>query len=131
MRVYRDESSLLCTVLAMDSGFLIFAAAWLGGCTASFLGVVADRGWRGSMVGRSLCVCGTQIPFWWNIPVLSWLALRGRASCCKAVIPSRYVLTELAMATTGGLCALDGPYSAAVGLLISGAVVLRVSRTSS
>ncbi|QKE62186.1 prepilin peptidase [Aquipseudomonas campi] len=40
--------------------------------------------------------CGHQIKPWENIPVLSWLALRGKCSSCKAPISKRYPLVELA-----------------------------------
>jgi leader peptidase (prepilin peptidase)/N-methyltransferase len=48
------------------------------------------------MVPRSRCPnCGHQIKAAENIPVLSWLWLRGRCSACKARIPIRYLLIEL------------------------------------
>ena len=46
---------------------------------------------------RSRCgACGHQIRWYENIPLLSWLALRGRCSACKAPISVRYPLVELA-----------------------------------
>jgi leader peptidase (prepilin peptidase) / N-methyltransferase len=49
------------------------------------------------MVPRSRCPhCGHQITAEENIPVISWLALRGRCSACKAGISARYPLVELA-----------------------------------
>lgn len=52
---------------------------------------------------RSACPrCGHQIRAWENVPVLSWLFLRGRCSSCDARISSRYPLVE---ATTGALSA--------------------------
>lgn len=74
----------------------------------SFLTVVAHRVPRGESVvgGRSRCPeCGAQIAAYDNVPVLSWLALRGRARCCGARISPRYPLTELA---TGALFAAVG-----------------------
>ena len=48
------------------------------------------------MVPRSRCpACGQLISAWQNIPVISWLALRGRCANCKTRIPSRYPLVEL------------------------------------
>jgi leader peptidase (prepilin peptidase)/N-methyltransferase len=48
------------------------------------------------MVPRSRCPnCGHQIRAWENVPVLSWLALRGRCSACANPIPVRYPLVEL------------------------------------
>jgi leader peptidase (prepilin peptidase)/N-methyltransferase len=40
--------------------------------------------------------CGHQIKIWENIPVLSWLLLRGKCSNCKTPISLRYPLVELA-----------------------------------
>jgi len=40
--------------------------------------------------------CGYQIRPWENIPLLGWLALRGRCSSCRAPISARYPLVELA-----------------------------------
>lgn len=40
--------------------------------------------------------CGHEIRPWENIPVLSYLALRGKCSSCKAPIGKRYPLVELA-----------------------------------
>ncbi|MEZ5558815.1 MAG: A24 family peptidase [Pseudomonadales bacterium] len=48
------------------------------------------------LVPRSRCPqCGHQIRAWENIPVISWLALRGRCAGCRARISPRYPLVEL------------------------------------
>lgn len=76
---------------------LLFPAGLLIG---SFLTVVAHRVPRGESVvgGRSMCpACGAQIAARDNVPLLSWLWLRGRARCCDARIPARYPLTELSL----------------------------------
>jgi leader peptidase (prepilin peptidase)/N-methyltransferase len=45
---------------------------------------------------RSTCpACGHGIRAWENIPLVSWLALRGRCSACRARISARYPLVEL------------------------------------
>ncbi len=76
--------------------------AFVGGLlVGSFITVVAHRVPRGeSIVGpRSRCpACGVQIAAYDNVPVVSWLVLRGRARCCGASISPRYLLTELAVA---------------------------------
>ena len=67
----------------------------------SFATVVAHRVPRGEPVvgGRSRCPgCGAKIAAYDNVPVLSWLLLRGRCRGCGERIPVRYPLTELAMA---------------------------------
>lgn len=42
--------------------------------------------------------CGHKIRFWENIPVISWLILKGRCSSCQTHISWRYPLVELATA---------------------------------
>lgn len=55
---------------------------------------------------RSRCPhCGHAIHWYENIPVLSYLALRGRCSECKASISIRYPLVELACAALFAYCA--------------------------
>jgi leader peptidase (prepilin peptidase) / N-methyltransferase len=68
----------------------------------SFATVVAYRVPRHQSFvgGRSACPeCGRTIAAYDNIPVLSWLILRGRCRSCGAHISARYPLTELSMAT--------------------------------
>src|SRR5690606_25040897 len=42
----------------------------------------------------STCSCGKAIPFWNNLPVISWLILRGKASCCGGKISIQYPIVE-------------------------------------
>jgi leader peptidase (prepilin peptidase) / N-methyltransferase len=57
------------------------------------------------VVPRSRCPhCGHAIRWYENIPVLSWLALRGRCSACKAPISVRYPIVELVTAAFFALC---------------------------
>ena len=104
--------------------------ALLGLCIGSFLNVVIHRlplmlehGWKresAELLGvahedkppmtlatpRSRCPsCGHPIAWYENIPVASWLGLRGRCSACKTRISTRYPLVEL---LTGTLFALVG-----------------------
>lgn len=75
--------------------------AFVGGLVfGSFLTVVAYRVPRGESVvgGRSHCPrCGAQIAAYDNVPVFSWLVLRGRSRCCGERISARYPLTELTL----------------------------------
>ncbi len=77
------------------------AAAWLafmGLAIGSFLNVVIYRLPRDLSVvsPRSRCPnCGHQLPWYENIPVFSWVALRGRCSQCKTPISPRYAIVEL------------------------------------
>ena len=67
----------------------------------SFATVVAHRVPRREsfVAGRSRCPhCGSRIAAYDNIPVVSWLLLRGRCRNCREAIPARYPLTELTMA---------------------------------
>lgn len=74
-----------------------------GLCLGSFLNVVIWRVPQKLSVSkpRSFCPkCHHQITAWENIPVLSWLLLRGRCHQCHLPISPRYPLIE---ALTGGL----------------------------
>lgn len=54
---------------------------------------------------RSRCPhCGHAIRWWENIPVLSYLALRGKCSACHAGISARYPLVEIATAALFAFC---------------------------
>ncbi len=55
---------------------------------------------------RSRCpVCGHQITWYENIPVASWLVLRGRCSACDTRISPRYPLVEIATGALFAYCA--------------------------
>ncbi len=59
---------------------------------------------------RSCCPhCLHTIPFYHNVPLLSWLLLRGRCHRCRASIGLRYPLTELAAALCSGWVAWCWP----------------------
>src|SRR3954470_3715018 len=84
----------------------IVLAALGGLIIGSFLNVVAYRLPRGESLGHppSRCPsCEAPVKPYDNIPVLSWLVLRGRCRSCKAPISPRYPLVE---AFTGALWAL-------------------------
>jgi len=56
------------------------------------------------VVPRSACpACGHRITALENIPVLSWLVLRGRCSACASPIPMRYPLVEIITAVLSAL----------------------------
>lgn len=92
-------------LLSDAAPFLIGLAGLLGLIIGSFLNVVIYRVPAGlSIVSPpSACPgCGTHIKARDNVPVLSWLLLRGRCRACKTSISVRYPLVE---ATTGVLFA--------------------------
>ncbi len=85
-------------------GLVAFAPALALG---SFLNVVATRLPRGASVvrGRSACPrCQTTIGAQDNVPLLSYVLLRGRCRHCSRPIALRYPAVELATATLVALC---------------------------
>jgi leader peptidase (prepilin peptidase)/N-methyltransferase len=104
----------------LEPAVAIAAAGVLGLLVGSFLNVVIhrlprmlERGWRAQcaelagqtpaeepaynlVVPRSACpACGHRISALENVPVVSWLALRGRCKGCGAAISARYPIVEL------------------------------------
>lgn len=49
--------------------------------------------------------CAERIPLQWNIPVVGWALLQGRAACCGARISPQYPLVEIAAALLAAACA--------------------------
>jgi leader peptidase (prepilin peptidase)/N-methyltransferase len=81
------------------AGIVLFAFV-LGLVLGSFVTAVAHRVPRGISIAasRSRCpACDAQIAAYDNVPVFSWVLLRGRARCCSAPISPRYPLMELAL----------------------------------
>ncbi|MBO5751492.1 MAG: prepilin peptidase, partial [Kiritimatiellae bacterium] len=75
-------------------GFFSFS---LGACVASFLNVVIWRVPRGESIVSppSHCPkCGSSIRWWQNVPIISWLVLRGKCANCKTPISPRYIIVE-------------------------------------
>lgn len=75
-------------------------AGLLGLAFGSFLNVCLSRWPAGESVvkPRSHCrQCNRTLTWWENVPLVSWLALRGRCRTCHAWIGWRYPLVELAV----------------------------------
>ena len=90
----------------VEIAVILFVA--LGAALGSFVALSIDRIRRRESLVRpaSHCtVCKTPIAPWDNVPVFSWLALRGRCRFCKAFIPLHVVLLEVAGAVGGGVLA--------------------------
>jgi leader peptidase (prepilin peptidase)/N-methyltransferase len=114
--------------LRESAAWLCFTVAVVGLCVGSFLNVVIHRlpkmmeaRWRADCAeldGREVAAsptynlitpdsacpaCKAPIRAWQNVPVVSWLALRGKCAACKTPISMRYPLVE---AFTGALSVL-------------------------
>jgi leader peptidase (prepilin peptidase)/N-methyltransferase len=75
-------------------------AGLMGLAFGSFLNVCLSRWPAGESVVRpgSHCrQCGRTLAWWENVPLVSWLALRGRCRTCRAWIGWRYPLVEFAV----------------------------------
>lgn len=111
--------------------FLGAVAALLGLVVGSFLNVVIHRVPRKESVvsPRSRCPgCGNQLASRDNVPVVSWLLLRGRCRHCGMAISARYPLVELATAALFAATALrlhDDP--ALPAFLVLAAALLAIS----
>jgi leader peptidase (prepilin peptidase)/N-methyltransferase len=77
--------------------FVAVLAGVFGLVLGSFLNVVAYRIPAGvSLLRESRCpACDAPVRWWQNVPLVSWLALRGRCASCRTGIPARYPLIEL------------------------------------
>jgi leader peptidase (prepilin peptidase)/N-methyltransferase len=118
----------------------------VGLCVGSFLNVVIhrlpkmlDRGWRAQcaelsgqpppetpaynlFTPRSQCpACGHRIAAYENIPVVSYLFLRGRCSACQAPISQRYPIVEL---VTGALTVAAWVHFGPTGAALAACVFL-------
>jgi len=121
---------MIFQLLASDTLAFVLCALILGLLVGSFLNVLIhrlpimmQRDWRAQareflelpaepvstfnlVLPHSHCPhCNHQIRAWENIPLVSWLALRGKCSSCRAPISARYPLVEL-------LCGLLSAYVA-------------------
>jgi len=120
---------------------LPWAALLVGMCIGSFLNVVIhrlprmmEREWQAQcaelagqtpspqprynlMTPRSACpACGRRIAAWHNVPIFSWLSLRGRCAACSARISFQYPLVELLAGLGAAYAAWRfGPGLAALG----------------
>jgi leader peptidase (prepilin peptidase)/N-methyltransferase len=130
--------------------FLWVVVGVLGLCVGSFLNVVIHRlplmmqaQWRADCAelagaapapaeplnllkpGSRCPSCGTAIRAWHNVPLVGWLALRGRCAACRAPISARYPAVELAGGAIAVLFAWRYGYAAqlAAGLVFGWALL--------
>ncbi len=130
--------------LASHSLAFVFCATVLGLLVGSFLNVVVyrlpvmmQREWRmqareylelpaeadgarfNLMWPASRCPhCNHRIRAWENVPVISWLALRGKCSSCSAPISYRYPLVELACGVLSGYIAWHFGFTVQAGAML-------------
>lgn len=94
----------------------------LGLCVGSFINMAVYRIYRNeSLFGkkRSFCdYCRKQLSWYENIPVISWLILKGKTRCCKKNLPILYPIVEVG---TGILFLLIGQNW--FGLVVGGLLV--------
>lgn len=88
-------------MISMAELYRIYAGV-LGALIGSFLNVVIYRLPRGKGLAleRSHCPsCQGLIPWWHNVPIVSWLVLRGKCARCGAAIKLQYLVVEIMTAT--------------------------------
>lgn len=115
------------------AGLIYVAAASFGLVIGSFLNVVIYRLPRGESVaypGSHCPSCGAAIKAWQNVPVLSYLLLRGRCGSCEVPISPRYPAVEaltgllfVAMVVRFGATPAAVLFMAFVSLLVVAAAV--------
>lgn len=77
--------------------FVTVCSFIFGAIVGSFLNVCIYRipAERSLSTPGSTCACGQPIAWYNNIPIFTWLILRGRASCCGERFSARYPAIEL------------------------------------
>jgi leader peptidase (prepilin peptidase)/N-methyltransferase len=112
-------------VPSSDVLHLVFTTwlALVGLCIGSFANVVIARVPRGESIvrPRSHCPrCGHTLRWTENIPLLSWVLLRGKCKACHAPISVRYPLVELLTAALflGALARFDWTWSLVGALML-------------
>lgn len=106
-----------------------FFPVWIGlvgACVGSFLNVCIYRIPKEESVvtPRSHCGCGKLIAWYDNIPILSWLILRGRARCCGRPFSFRYPAIEFLTAVLFVVCWLQfSPAKAVAGMVLCAIVI--------
>jgi len=110
---------------------IVAGAALVGLFVGSFLNVVVYRAPLGLSVSapRSFCpTCDRQLAWWENVPLVSWLVLRGRCHTCHQPISVRYPAVEATTAVVFALVTwgLTGS-SLAAGYCVLAATTIAVS----
>lgn len=104
-------SASLADFSAAFPWFFPLTAFVFGACIGSFLNVVIYRLPKGESIVTpgSHCACGQPVKWYDNIPILSWILLRGRARCCGRRFSVRYPAVELLVALLFVACWFSFP----------------------
>lgn len=109
-------------------GILLFVFI-IGTVIGSFLNVVALRGLTGESIvlPPSKCPkCGNKLKPWHNIPILSYLFLRGKCAFCKEKISAQYPIVELLTGVLLLACLYKFSVSITAGFIFAGLCTLLV-----
>lgn len=118
---------------ALPDSIVAVVAFLVGACIGSFLNVCIAR-WPvgGSVISPpSHCPkCARPIRAWENVPILGWIALRGRCAGCALPISPQYPLVELLVALVWAACAVAfGPTFLALRVAVFATVLLGIAIT--
>ena len=115
----------------LDHWIWIIPAVMIGACIGSFLNVVIYRlplGMSVNKPNRSFCpLCKNQLTMLQNMPIVSWLFLRGKCAHCSAPIPFRYIAVEILTAVLFGLVWWIFPPQVAIPLWILMALLVAIT----
>jgi len=118
---------------SLGSWYFPTIAFLFGACIGSFLNVCVSR-WphdQSVVKPRSRCPkCGHEIPWYENIPLVSWMALRARCSGCGNPISPIYPLLELVVGLGWLAAAIHyGPTLTALRVAVLGTILLGIMIT--
>ncbi len=108
---------------------LVGACALLGLIFGSFANVLVYRLPRGESIvapGSHCPSCGHALAWFENIPLISWLSLKGHCHHCGVAISARYPLLELCMGLTWGYMAWHFGWSLELALALTLSMLLWV-----
>ena len=107
------------------TGVMWILLCLMGLCWGSFINVVMTR----TLIGESIIFppskcpkCGHHLYWWHNIPILSFLLLKGKCYFCNKTISIRYPIVEIA-----GLCIFVFAFTKYISIVDAVAVILILS----
>lgn len=116
--------------MTLESLAMIFAFAF-GAVVGSFLNVVIWRVPRGESIaypGSHCPRCGAEIRWYQNVPIFSWIFLRGRCAHCGGRIDARYPTIELLTAVLAVACVASfGPSLLAIRAFVLVALLVALT----